>query len=1268
VARRRRSDRARADLIGALVSYLRVESESDSSRVRARLPDPADATEAVAAARAAYEQVAQAYTDPLTTRAPLNLGIYLAEHNPADARPVLERVVAAGPREHTGEANAWLGVVLAGLGETEAAMTAHRAAIESDDPFQSIRAMINLGELHTAAHEYTAAREILERAAAVGHPTMSPRAKVALAGVFLREGDLDAARVIYEESLASADPQIVHVATQNLRYIEADDGDEDRQQRAWRVFEQLVRTPCWYQTRAILTRYEAMLPELAALLREATDELPPGGERDDLVAFLELVTTANAAGVEAAIASKSGLPDEVPAELRVLVLRADEASDRFVSEGGQASLDDARSACVALVGHEAWAWLAPETVLDGLRRVNDVLRRLFEHTGEVEYLDLMMTTLAAMVELAASAGEDPAEYEQDRASLGEFRRRAGAFTALVEFLRAVPAGEAASVLADHPDLLDDDVLTALTDHIEQSTEDNTDFLAGIAVLRLCRAEGVDVALGTVGPEADRRIELLSLTEASTDEIRDLLHANPVLVDRATEILLSQFIEAAERVGEDPAPLIALQELLRRSREIGIDTAVEEVAAPLRAERAETDERAMAAMDALFDAMGDADDLAEVVARHRDVLLDDRTDASLTRMIADSDDAGDEGRAAFVQALREYLRKCRIFGSEDVAMRALAELITLPGTQEETFRRLLVDFPALLLPVADDLLADLAVDFESPEGPDRRVTQRRTMLRDTRELGVDQAMVNAWWAGALLPDDLRELLTRGTELNLRLLEGEQDLDVSVWEEVVAHPALADRPWPAVVNEMYGSFNLFRHRNSRVEGAIELAVNAFADNVERSPDEPALSRRLQFLADALLERYELRGHPDDLRRANEALARQAALPERDGEDAVARAKLLLRSYDRFGTATDLDQAIEVLDTPTVYEDDVATMNLAALFNRRFRRDGTLADLDRAISIDELLLAREVTRPDLVAAILANAGMHLSERFEVTADRTDLERGIELLRRAVAAPGSAAYDHARFVSALGIGLTELAGLTGRRADANAAISSLRSAVAATDVNSFEYANRLNNLGAGYLRRALITGRTKHLNDAISTFEAALTATAADAPSHAWRTTNLAQALEFRGEWRADPRDLERATTLLRDSTTRNLDVNVVVALRTAMSWGDRVAARSDWQRAAEAYLLGLEASERLFRAQGVRGHKETWLRETGQLFPNAAHAFLRVGDATAAVQAFDLGRARLLSEVIERDRTAVDRLVELGHEGLHDRFVAAVARVYELESRDR
>jgi tetratricopeptide (TPR) repeat protein len=314
----------------------------------------------------------------------------------------------------------------------------------------------------------------------------------------------------------------------------------------------------------------------------------------------------------------------------------------------------------------------------------------------------------------------------------------------------------------------------------------------------------------------------------------------------------------------------------------------------------------------------------------------------------------------------------------------------------------------------------------------------------------------------------------------------------------------------------------------------------------------------------------------------------------------------------------------------------------------------------------MARQVTRPGLVGAILANSGTHLVERFEVTADPDDLLRGIEALEGAVSAPGKPRHpdDHARYVSGLGVALTMLADLTGRRRDANRAVEVLREGVAGTEPHSFQYGNRLNNLGGGYLRRYLITGRLKHLDEAIATFEAALAATAADSPGHAWRTTNLANALELRHERRRDPRDLERASTLLRDSTFRNLDVNVVIALRTAISWGDRVAERLDWPRAAEAYVLGIEASERLFRAQGMRGHKETWLRETGQLFPNAAYALLRTGDPAAAVQAFDLGRARLLSEVIERDRTAVDRLAELGHESLRDRFVAAAARVLELE----
>lgn len=81
---------ARPELVAALESYLRVEQVPEARQARRSLPAPLDDQEAVAAARAAFQRIAEDYHATSQTRAPLNLGIYLAGYSPTEAP-------AAGP-------------------------------------------------------------------------------------------------------------------------------------------------------------------------------------------------------------------------------------------------------------------------------------------------------------------------------------------------------------------------------------------------------------------------------------------------------------------------------------------------------------------------------------------------------------------------------------------------------------------------------------------------------------------------------------------------------------------------------------------------------------------------------------------------------------------------------------------------------------------------------------------------------------------------------------------------------------------------------------------------------------------------------------------------------------------------------------------------------------------------------------------------------------------------------------------------------------------
>ena len=81
--------------------------------------------------------------------------------------------------------------------------------------------------------------------------------------------------------------------------------------------------------------------------------------------------------------------------------------------------------------------------------------------------------------------------------------------------------------------------------------------------------------------------------------------------------------------------------------------------------------------------------------------------------------------------------------------------------------------------------------------------------------------------------------------------------------------------------------------------------------------------------------------------------------------------------------------------------------------------------------------------------------------------------------------------------------------------------------------------------------------------------------------------------------------------------------------------------------------------------RAHKQAWLREAQGLYSLAAFAQARIGNWQSAVVMIEHGRARLLSEVLERDRADLERLQTLGYTDQYQQYVQACRATAEMES---
>jgi hypothetical protein len=117
----------------------------------------------------------------------------------------------------------------------------------------------------------------------------------------------------------------------------------------------------------------------------------------------------------------------------------------------------------------------------------------------------------------------------------------------------------------------------------------------------------------------------------------------------------------------------------------------------------------------------------------------------------------------------------------------------------------------------------------------------------------------------------------------------------------------------------------------------------------------------------------------------------------------------------------------------------------------------------------------------------------------------------------------------------------------------------------------------------------------------------------------------------------------------------------LHAATYWGWTASEHQGWTEAAEAYELGLAATDHLVRTQLVREQQEAWLLEVRGFTSSAAYVLAKADAPAEAVVALEQGRAVLLSEALQRDRADLARLLQGGSD-LADRYQRAAARERE------
>jgi CHAT domain-containing protein/tetratricopeptide (TPR) repeat protein len=574
------------------------------------------------------------------------------------------------------------------------------------------------------------------------------------------------------------------------------------------------------------------------------------------------------------------------------------------------------------------------------------------------------------------------------------------------------------------------------------------------------------------------------------------------------------------------------------------------------------------------------------------------------------------------------------------------------------------------------------------------------------------------SGEMPPDQLRRYFDEGSEAERQFAEtgdpAELDRALGWWAAMIAHPEFglaSQRDQRNILNSAGKACWARYEKVSHAAEDLDRASAFWRKALDISPaSSPGRAVYLNNVGGVFAKRYEIGGKLEDLEAAvadyREAVAAASAASERvflhnlasvlfllwqrtcepavleeaidcEGRAATATAALLAERVNVLGiellNRSELREAMHAAErsvdlTPPDSDDlPLHLNNLAEALRQYYLRTGDLTALDAAVRLwrraEGLLPASSPERPRM----LHNLGKGLRDRYLRRESPADLNEAIELFEKAEQlVPGKAEYRPA-VLNALGAGLLARWELTQNAGDLNRAVASWEEALDLAPPGDPTRPLRLDSLGVGLRTRFAALANPADLDRAVDYLIEAVRLEPQGSPDLPGRYNNLANALSDRYTASGDPADAEAAEVAWQGACRTGLAVHPEAALAAARGWGNFASGRGEWAVAAQAYSLGAEASEQLFHVQLLRGDKESWLHGARGLHAHGAYALARAGDVRAAVTLLEKGRARLLADTLERDRAHLERLQELGHAELYERYTRAAARISVGESRE-
>ncbi|PSN80007.1 hypothetical protein C8B47_08680, partial [filamentous cyanobacterium CCP4] len=349
----------------------------------------------------------------------------------------------------------------------------------------------------------------------------------------------------------------------------------------------------------------------------------------------------------------------------------------------------------------------------------------------------------------------------------------------------------------------------------------------------------------------------------------------------------------------------------------------------------------------------------------------------------------------------------------------------------------------------------------------------------------------------------------------------------------------------------------------------------------------------------------------------------------------------------------------------------MNLANAYYFRIRGDRAQNIED---AIDALRQSLQVMTREAMPVDWAGSMMNLANAyyFRIRGDRAqNIEDAINAYQQALQVRTREAMPVDWATSMSNLAIAYRSRIRGDRAqNIEDAIDAHQQAllVRTREVMPVDWATSMNNLANAYADR-ICGDRAQNIEDAITALHQTLLVRTREAMPVDWAASMNNLANVYRDRIFGDrTQNIEDAIEAYRWSLqVFKPELLPNECRRTARLLGNLCADQQRWADAIEPYETALEATEILYQSSLSRSSQESELTETGNLFRRAAYTQARVGALADAVVTAEVGRARGLSDSLERDRADLTAL-ETSAPNVYQQYQQAAIALRQLEVEER